>query len=221
MATPAPIANAVQVRLLWTDPSRTFMNVLHAVWNAAGPLAPNVAETLFAALKASAGGTGWLSLLPPSTSFTGVDVRDLRVANAPLINSTGAAAPGTVGGTFIPMPPQVAQVVTLRTASAGRAFRGRVYLGGLSTASDDGTGRILAGANTAGVSFVQAAHAAIQAAGGAGQGILQRALPDRPGHGGVTLPARPGAIIPVTGWVARDVIFDTQRRRTGARIGSR
>jgi len=52
-------------------------------------------------------------------------------------------------------------------------------------------------------------------------GLAQRALPERPGHGGVTLPPRPAACIPVTSVLVRDNIFDTQRRRTGAHIGSR
>jgi len=40
--------------------------------------------------------------------------------------STAAAVAGTVTGT--PPPPQVAVVATLRTATPGRSFRGRVYL---------------------------------------------------------------------------------------------
>lgn len=221
MATPDPISQAVQVRILWSDPIRNFMNVCHAVWAASGPLAPGVGDTLFTALKGSAATTAWMSLLPTTTVLTGVDVRDLRVQNAPLLPSTSAGVPGSVAATFHPLPPQSSMVVTLRTASAGRAFRGRVYLGGLSNAVDDGTGRILPAANAAAVAFVQAVNAAIVSSGGTVQGILQRALPERPAHGGGTLPARPGAIVPVTAWQSRDNVYDTQRRRSGVRIGSR
>lgn len=218
MPTPLPIQNAVQVRLLWSDPVRVFMNVLHMQFTNAGPLNPNIADTIFNSIVGNANFTTWRGFLPTTTEFTNVDVRDLRASNLPLITSTGTAVPGSSAGTAL--PPQTAMVTTLRTAQAGRAFRGRVYFGGLATNTDDGTGRIAPAANTAMLGAMSAVGQAMVSAGGT-LAILQRALPDRPGHGGVTLPARPGAIVPVTDVVARDLIFDTQRRRSGARIGSR
>ena len=106
------------------------MNVLHAQVTAAGPLNPSVGETIFSAIKANAATTTWLTQLPVNTSFTGVDVRDMRASNFPLLPSSSAAAPGTSAQNAI--SPQTAIVITLRTASAGRAFRGRVFLGGLA-----------------------------------------------------------------------------------------
>ena len=218
MATSIVIPNCLQVRLLWTGASRAFLNVLHAQYTLAGPLNPNVGETLFSAIKAAAATTTWLSHLPTSTLLSGVDVRDLRAPNNPLLPSTSAAVPGS--SPSAPIPPQSSMVVTLRTASAGRSFRGRVFLGGLSTSVDDTTGHIVPAGNTDAVAFIVGVQSAM-----AGQSMTlaigQKFLPSRPGHGGVTLPQRDANVVPVTAILARDNIFDTQRRRTGAHVGSR
>ena len=218
MSNPGFVTNAVQVRLRWNDPVGAFMNVMHMVYTPAGPLNPNIADTIFNSLVANTFTTTWRGYLPATTSLTGVDVRDLRAANNPLIESTATAVVGTSVETAL--PPQSAMVVTLRTAFAGRAFRGRVYMGGLALNCSDANGRIAAAANTAAIGEVNAIASAMQAAGGA-MGILQRWLPARPGHGGVTLPERQPAIVAVQGFATRDTIFDTQRRRSGAHIGSR
>lgn len=219
MSNPGFVANAVQVRLLFNDPSRTFMNVLHLQYTTAGPLNPNIAETFFTNLKAAAAWTTYMGFLPANTTFTGVDVRDLRGPNFPLIASSSAAEPGT--SPQGPLPPQVAIVLTLRTAFAGRAFRGRVFFGGLALNADDGTGHISSpGAKEAVQGAGNAIGGAMVAVGGS-WGILQRWLPERTNHAGATVPERQPAIVAVTTLTVRDLIFDTQRRRTGARIGSR
>jgi hypothetical protein len=156
--------------------------------------------------------------MPTTASLVGVDVRDLRASNNPIIESSGPAVPGTAATTAL--PPQVAVAITLRTAFAGRAFRGRVFLGGLAAATADADGRINGGVNTAGVDLVTALSAAMLAQG-ATFAIMQRWLPERPGHGGITLPERQPNVVPVSTIVGRDNIFDTQRRRTGAHVGSR
>lgn len=83
-------------------------------------------------IPASGGLTSWVS---SDTFFTEITVEDLTGVNATqqrTINEQGAAgAP--------PVSPQVALVHTLRTAAAGRSFRGRFYLGGIA-ASFLGTG---------------------------------------------------------------------------------
>jgi len=194
------------------------MNVVHGFSTASGPLNPNVADTMFTAMTGFAGWANWLAALATDTSFIGFDIRDMRVANAPLLQHSFTAIPGT--GTGGPLPPQTAIVLTLRTASAGVQFRGRIFCGGLATGNMDATGHISAAGLGAPVSYYNSINAGFAAIGW-GFGIAQRALPDRPGHGGVTLPARNPACIPVTANIVRDNIFDTQRRRTGAHIGAR
>lgn len=219
VANPGFVVNCVQVRLLFNDPSRSFMNVLHMVYTPAGPLNPNIADTIFSSLKANTSWTTLMTFLPANTTFTGVDVRDLRTPNFPLIPSTTAAQPGTSASG--PLPPQTAIVLTLRTAFAGRAYRGRVFFGGLALNADDGTGHISSpGASQAVQGAGGAIGAAMVAAGGT-WGILQRWLPARTSHTGAPLPERQPAVVQVQSFTVRDLIFDTQRRRTGAHIGSR
>jgi hypothetical protein len=221
MSNPGFVANTIQVRLLWNDAVGRFMNVLHGQYTTAGPLNPAIAETIFSGLKTGGGFAPWLAHLPAEVSMTGVDVRDLRAPNNPLLTSTSAAVSGTAVGNAL--PPQSAAVVTLRTAFSGRAFRGRVYMGGLAQSTADVNGRIVAQVNTDAVGFILTVNGAMSGQG-APLGILQRWLPERLGHGGVTLPERQPQIVAVTipsGVIARDTIFDTQRRRSGAHIGSR
>jgi len=202
--------NTIKVLINWTWNGRPQLNVLHALYTPAGPLSPNIAESIFASVKSSAAWTAYETTLSPDLSFAGVSVLDERSANNPLINSTSDAVPGT--GTGNAMPEQVASVITLRTAHAGRSFRGRVYLFGYTVAAADALGHITAGVQSSGVNFVTAFQTAIASQSGQ-LAIKSPALPERPAHGGGTLPEKPFAITPVTQIVSRDNIFDTNRRR--------
>jgi len=218
MATGKPIPNCIQVRLVWSTPSRTLMNVVHGFSQSAGPLNPNIAQSFFSALTGAAGWPNVLAQLPTSTTLTAVDVRDLRQTNNPLIAATFTAIPGTSAST--PLPPQTAIAITLRTAFAGVQFRGRIYWGGLSLTADDTTGHISTPGSNAAMSYYNSITAGMNAIAWP-LSVAGRDLPARPGHGGVTLPPRPAQNTLVTSALVRDNIFDTQRRRTGAHIGSR
>lgn len=205
------IPNAVQVKLKWTSQGIPWLNSLFCQYTIAGPLNPTVAETVFAALKGNAATTAWLTHCRPQTILTGIGIRDVRAPNNPEILSTGAVAPGTSGAGQMPL--QVAIVVTLRTAFAGRQFRGRVYLGGIDTGSVvAATGLIDPVTNAAAVAFVQAAQTALGAQSMT-LAIGQRLLPERPAKDGTTLPVRPANIVPVTSVLSLNQRFDTQRRR--------
>ena len=210
--------NGVMWRLRWTDAEGVFMNVLHMDYTTAGPLNPGIADSMLNDLLGIAATTTWLSHLPTSVALIGLDVRDLRAANNPLISSAVVNHPGTAVGNAL--PPQTSMVITLRTAFAGRSFRGRVYLGGLSVNCSDSNGKIVGQANTDANAFVQNFGTVCTAVGGK-WAILQRYLPPRTNHAGEDLPERQSAVVDITNTAARDNIFDTQRRRTGAHIGSR
>lgn len=205
--------NTIRVALHWTYSTRPQLNVLHAQYTTAGPLSPTIAETIFSSIKASGAWTAYHARLAVNVVFTGVSVLDERAPSNPDIASTSAAAPGT--SAFNALPPQVANVVTLRTALTGRSHRGRVYLFGFSNDGNvvEPDGTIVPTFNTECVNFVTAVQSAIASAG-ATLAIKSPALPERPAHDGTTLPAKPFEITPVTQIVARDTIFDTNRRRT-------
>lgn len=213
IAGPIVIPNAVQVRLIWSLANgKTVFNVLHGSVPGGFAATSTVAEAIFAAIKASAAWTALKANLSSGVSLTGVDLRDLRSANQPLAASTGAASPGTGAGTAL--PPGDALCVTLRTAGAGRGFRGRVYLPGFDSTAMAAGGVAAAGTVTNATSFVTAVQTALS-----GQSITMAiAQPARQAYTGSTgaaHSARGAAVQPVTSIVTRNNIFDHQRRRAG------
>src|SRR5689334_15918544 len=126
------IPNCVQVRLIWTLPNtKTVYNVMHGSVAGGFVATSSVAESIFTALKAAAGWTSWKARVNSGVSLIGIDLRDMRVANQATFQGTSGASAGTGAGTAL--PPGDALCVTLRTALAGRAYRGRVYLPGLDS----------------------------------------------------------------------------------------
>lgn len=207
------IPNTIQVRLIWSLPNgKTVYNVMHGSVAGGFAATSTVAEAIFAAVKASAGWTAWRARLNTGVSLTGVDLRDMRTANQPLAASTGAAAAGTGVGTAL--PPGDALVVTLRTALAGRGFRGRVYLPGLDSTALAAGGVAAAGTVTDATSFVTAVQTALT-----GQSvtlaIAQPARQQYTGNTGAVHAARAAGVVPVTSIVTRNNIIDHQRRRSG------
>lgn len=207
------IPNCIQVRLLWSLPNaRTAVNVLHA--SVAGGFSPTstIAEAIFTAIKAAAGWTSWKARVNTGISLAGVDLRDMRSYNQPLVASTSAASAGTGAGTAL--PPGDALVVTLRTANAGRGYRGRVFLPGLDSSALAAGGVAAAGTVTDSAAFVTAVQAALT-----GQSmtmaIAQPARAQYEGTTGAVHPARAAGVAPVTSIVTRNNIIDHQRRRAG------
>jgi hypothetical protein len=111
-----------------------------------------------------------------------------------------ASSTSTAGSATGGLPPQLACVVSWRTATSGRSGRGRTYLGNLGGAAQSG-GVILAAAvtsiNTASTTLISAVHA-ISAGGG---------LADL----GVWSPTK-GVVRPVLSGAA-DSTWDTMRSR--------
>lgn len=207
------IPNTVQVRLIWALPNgKTVYNVLHGSVGGAFSVTATHAEAIFTAIKASAGWTALKARLNTGVSLAGVDLRDLRVANQPLAASTSAASAGTGLGTAL--PPGDALVVTLRTAGAGRGFRGRVYLPGFDSTALAAGGVAAAGTVTDSTSFVTAVQTALTAEG-ITMGIAQPARQQYTGSTGAVHAARSAGIQAVTSIVTRNNVFDHQRRRAG------
>lgn len=204
--------NTLKVLIHWTFEGRPQLNVMHMLYTPAGPLNPNIAETIYEPISAAWVNPGGLRPLSATVlSLTGVGVIDLRSANNPEISSTSPAVPGT--GTGAPMPEQVSAVITHRTALTGRSHRGRTYLFGFTPAAMAADGTISDATNTGVVNFMAGVNSGIGAAGGQ-LAILSPALPVRPSKPGGELPAKPFEITPVTTSLLRDRLWDTNRRRT-------
>lgn len=127
MAT--PIADTVEVRLNWgLDGSEWAVNVLHYI--VPGGFTVNQANADALAADIDDAFTNAASIQPLISDLVTLDsvgLRDIRVASQPEFLSDL----GTFGTrTDEMLPRQTCMVLTLRTALAGRSYRGRVYLGG-------------------------------------------------------------------------------------------
>lgn len=80
--------------------------------------------------------TGWRAQFPTTTSVTERTVSSLDPSTGELLEVADRGLPAGAAGTASgnSLPPQCAEVITIRTAVAGRSFRGRFYLPALTTA---------------------------------------------------------------------------------------
>jgi hypothetical protein len=205
------IPNCIQVTLNWTlEDGHLAHNVLHGrVSGSFTPTAP-VAQAIFAGLSTGAPWLNFASQLAPSTAFAGVSLRDLRTANNPLVTSTGAAVPGTGAGEALPN--EMAAVLTLRTAFAGRSARGRIYSMGYSVAIT-APGNVIAPSGVAGLAGWGANIQPVFAANGL---TFCLGLPHRLAYvsaAGTPHAERLATTLDVTSTVVRDNHWDSQRRR--------
>jgi hypothetical protein len=213
IAGPTVIPNCIEVDLIWNLPSgKQVKNVLHAQVAAGFNATAAVAQAIYASIIGSGSWTAYAAYLSNAGQLAAVALRDLRTANMPVVQSTGGATAGT--SVSAALPPGVSLPITLRTASAGRGFRGRVYLPGLaSNAVVTGTGAIVAATNTAAVNFVTAVQTALTASA-ATLSLAQPARQQYTGRTGRVIPARSNNVVNVTSIVARLTAFTSQRRRS-------
>lgn len=215
IAGPQLAPNTVEVDLLWSLASGKtgVKNVLHGSVGAGFQATSAIAQAIYAAIIASGQWTAYVPYLHTTASFVGVQLRDVRTGNNPYVTSTGAATAGT--GAASALPPGVSLPITLRTASAGRGFRGRIYLPGLDSATlVAATGGVLPAAATAAVNFVTEVQTAALASG-ITLGVPQFGRQAYVGRKGRSIPARPAAApINLTSIVNRLAVFTSQRRRS-------
>lgn len=80
-------------------------------------------------------------------SLDAIEVRDLRTATSP---AWDAVIPGFSGSNASnALPPQLAAVISHKTAFRGSSYRGRTYMGGFTEDSNEGDGTIAAATRTA------------------------------------------------------------------------
>lgn len=192
---PFVIPDLVQARLYWTlDGADRAQNVLH--FNNGGAAvgqgdADEMATSIINALAAS----DLLLSLANEWTLDRVGVRSIDSANLPEfladVNATGGSATDT-------LPPAVTLCVTLRTAMAGRSFRGRVYLPGWSEGSSLADGQASTASRTRAASFISQLAA---------QAVLNL------GWSFVVASRSLGTGTLVSSATVRDGVWDTQRRR--------
>lgn len=196
------VPGAAQMRLIWALSGQLYALNVMGVVNAGGiAISQALTNSIGTAIKSGFTSSGHNATISTTVTLASVGLRDIRTANGPEFIDTGAAVAGTAVGELL--PPQIALCVTLRTAFAGRSFRGRTYLPGF-TESHNAAGGVVSGTALA-VAFVTAVKSAL-IANALDLGVISRPAP-------AALPPRAGSINVVTAIVARDNIFDTQRRR--------
>lgn len=196
------VPNAAQMRLIWGLGGQLYaLNVMGVVNAGSVAITQALTNTIGTAIKTAFASQALNVSINSSVTLANVGLRDIRTANTAEFIDTGAAVAGTANTGLL--PPQVAFVITLRTAQAGRSFRGRVYLPGYDEAVNTATGTL--SASTSSVNFVAAIQSAL-ITNGLNLGVLSRPAP-------LASPPRSGFITVVTSVVARDAVWDTQRRR--------
>lgn len=193
---PLIVTSGVLVRLVWSSGGLPFaVNVLGGTGVAPASVNQAFANALGSAIKGQLTTSGHVLNLHTSTALANVGVRSVGIANQPEFLDAGGPVSGGTAGKLL--PPQVAQVVTLRTALAGKSFRGRVYLGGFADGSLTAQGTQDPGSASAGVAFVTGIQTAFTSNG------LTLAIMSRKSNVGT----------PVTLIMSRTNTWETQRRR--------
>jgi hypothetical protein len=141
------VADTIEVRLNWSLSSQPWaQNVLHYLVPSGFELDATVAEEWAAEFVTAFSEAGSIAnKIHPQYALNTVGFRDVRVANQPEfiddVNSVGT-------GSGFPAPRQLCSVLTLRTALAGKSYRGRIYVGGWTAGSIGSSGGIDSAART-------------------------------------------------------------------------
>lgn len=211
---PIVIPNCAECKFLYTQGGMNVTNVLHGNLTAAGPLNPGIAESIFSAVKANAATTTWFTHLHTGFEFVGVEVKDLRTANQPGIESSGLSLSGTAADAAIPQ--DAALCVTLKTAFSGKGFFGRTYLGGLTIAAQADSRHFVSTLGPPAIAFMNALNSAMTAQGlpwvVAQRALLANTNPAAPPH---QQQPRPAGVVPIVQAHVTDFRIDSQRRRLG------
>lgn len=223
------VDNAGLLTLTWFNATTVFKNVLGVNVPAGKVIDQTVANALDTAIKGGFTSSALISKISPTVSLSSVGIRDIRTTNNAEFIGSGAAVAGT--GTGDPLPLQNATVVTLRTARAGRSFRGRVYLSGFTETENTTSGAVNSASNVAAVAFITSIQTALSNNG------MNLAIVSRPAekvtttvettHADGTTSTivhttgpRAGGTQNVTLIQSRNAIWDTQRKRAAAGSGS-
>jgi hypothetical protein len=205
------VPSCAHISIHWALPSgKSGFNVLTGRYT--GTFAGSVAQAnaILAALTTGAPATALLSHMPATVAINDVQIRDIAVANQPVITSQPPGAAGTAAG--IALPNEVALVITKRTAGAGRSNRGRMYIPGWTVAAVAADNTAIAAVITDLQAWANTIQNALNGSG------YQLVIPNPAraayiGSTGTAHPARPAGSVTVQSLQVRDNHFDSQRRR--------
>jgi hypothetical protein len=208
---PLVVPNTVQVRTIWQTGGTQFaVNVLH--FRNSGSVAVNQTLANQVATDVASAFTTALGTSTNINSTTGINqvrIRNLDTLSQPEFTATVSGAVGT--GTAELLPKQVAACVTLRTALAGRSYRGRVYVPGWTEVANNPGGVISPTAMVQADGIVRNIRANL-----AGRGLTMGVVSTRFNKA----PRVINVITDVVDLSVRDNQWDNQRRRNIPGIGA-
>lgn len=195
---PLVVDDTVRCSIIWALSGTEYaVNVLHYFVGGSVGIGQATADAFAAQVGADMVASNLDDNVASTVTMARCTVRDLRMANQPEFSATDPQ-PGLEGAHILPLANSI--VVTLRTALAGRRYRGRVYLPGFSENQNTAAGVIDPAAITAAEAFIQALTI-ITIEGNEWQlGVMTQATD-------------PPEINPVISSGVRDNIWDIQRRR--------
>ncbi|HEX6827176.1 MAG TPA: hypothetical protein VF077_12735 [Nitrospiraceae bacterium] len=215
-----------RVTLYWNINGELAINQLGTFITGSVTFNQALADTIGSAVKGHYLNT-IAGLQSPPNALVRVGIRDLRADNLAEFRDTSPAQPAT--GTGDSMPGKVAACFTLRTAGAGKSFRGRVFLSGWNEAQNSSSGQAVAIVGTNGIAFLNAVNGTLT---GNGMQLAQITVPQEDvritrttTHSDGTSEtkvlshqtAKPGAAHPVIAIQARTANWESQRRRGDGR----
>lgn len=132
---PLIVPNAALVRIVWSRAGLPYaINVLGFRKIGAITVDQSLADAVGGVVKAAFTSSALAGQISNEVTLASVGVRDISSGNLPEFVDSAAGVPGTAAS--IMLPPQVALCCTLRTAQAGKSFRGRYYQPGYGVASN-------------------------------------------------------------------------------------
>lgn len=156
------VPTSALVKVIWAMGGTPYaLNVFGALKVGAVVINQALADALFASVKSQAGTTALMAAIGTGVSLLSVAIRDISGPNLPEYVGAGAALPGQAAGNLL--PPQIACCVTIRTALAGKSFRGRCYIPGFTVGSVTATGDMAANVGGLSTGFVNAIDSAMAA----------------------------------------------------------
>jgi hypothetical protein len=144
MAYQVQTLDVLEARIITFDPtapSQVGINVMH--WQVTSTVGVGVSQQLIAAALDTRIAALYKNLISSSVTYRGVIIQ--KVWPLPRVVAEFSVASTSGGSTAATQAPtQVAGLVSFRTAKAGRAFRGRMYLPFLGSGSIDAGGNATA-----------------------------------------------------------------------------
>lgn len=205
------IPNSCEMKIVYSISGLTMINKVGAQGAASANVNQALADALDASVKAAFTSSGFAGLIKVGDSLQQITIRSRTSETAAEFLGGGAPVAGTaVAGETLPRGSSC--VVTLKTAQAGKSYRGRVFLPPVIETQNDASGNQSTASQTTCLAWVNAIRSSLSS-NGLTMAVLSPSLPQRTTTAGTVLPAKPAFSTPVVTTAIRHPQWASQRRR--------